>query len=673
MGRRVMQALGIGTSATHMEWFFGPKGLKFSEIGCRPPGVGCWDLYCAGNDIDLYREWAEAVVYGRTDAAAEPPLRGRHHRAAPGPRRARSATTRASRRSSRHGPVDHRRPPPGAGTPTQPVGPATWPTPGSACGTPTTTCCADARRRRAAPCRSSRAEPHGHAARPATHPDAWTRSSTRSGLHGPVRDHQRRLAGARARRRAALDTMLGGRSRQPAAVAPHAADCGTPTPSSPRPTGSVAAVLEEMQQLYLLGLDHAHAARSPSSAGIPRATRGCVQTPWRTPSDIVREMDARHLERVAERRTPSSGRVAGRTTGRPIAEAREAIAHELSDAEAVVIAGGPRRGAAGRPAPVQHRPRPRPPVIAWGAGAMALTERVVLFHDRAAHGPAHRRDATAGLGLVRRPWRSPSARDRLDLSDPVRMAICWPAGSPRPAACCSTPARRWTSACDGHLPAGAPVVGPDGSASHDRGSRMTTDPGDRPDEAAPPAQAGHQPAARERGPRRGQRSTPSSPRTRCRSSRAPSAPSSTAARPTRCACGTASSNQPQRRADEAGARTVAVVGDHRAARGLAGGVPAGDPARASTTSTSTTRSTRTWRTAPSGRPRCATRSATPRPTGCCTTPTPGRASCTTLQIQSKALRRHTTSRVYLPARFRRTTSTRCWWCTTATTTSTTPR
>lgn len=63
MGRRVIEALGIETSATHMEWFFGPKGLKFSEIGCRPPGVRAWDLYAAGNDIDIYREWASAVVF----------------------------------------------------------------------------------------------------------------------------------------------------------------------------------------------------------------------------------------------------------------------------------------------------------------------------------------------------------------------------------------------------------------------------------------------------------------------------------------------------------------------------------------------------------------------------------------------------------------------------------
>lgn len=63
MGQKVIGALGIWTSPTHMEWFFGPKGLKFSEIGCRPPGVGVWDLYCAANEFDLYAAWAHAVVH----------------------------------------------------------------------------------------------------------------------------------------------------------------------------------------------------------------------------------------------------------------------------------------------------------------------------------------------------------------------------------------------------------------------------------------------------------------------------------------------------------------------------------------------------------------------------------------------------------------------------------
>jgi carbamoylphosphate synthase large subunit len=64
LGKRVVEALGIETSPTHMEWFFGSKGLKFSEIGCRPPGVGAWDLHCAANEMDLYREWAAAICWG---------------------------------------------------------------------------------------------------------------------------------------------------------------------------------------------------------------------------------------------------------------------------------------------------------------------------------------------------------------------------------------------------------------------------------------------------------------------------------------------------------------------------------------------------------------------------------------------------------------------------------
>ena len=73
MGKKVIDVLGIGTSATHMEWFFGPRGLKFSEIGCRPPGVGAWDLYCAAYEMDVYKEWGMAIVHGHP---AQQPTRG---------------------------------------------------------------------------------------------------------------------------------------------------------------------------------------------------------------------------------------------------------------------------------------------------------------------------------------------------------------------------------------------------------------------------------------------------------------------------------------------------------------------------------------------------------------------------------------------------------------------
>jgi hypothetical protein len=66
-GRKVLSALQLVTTPTHMEWFYGPKGLFFSEIGARPPGVRVWDLYCAANEFDLYLEWAKAVVHGDCD------------------------------------------------------------------------------------------------------------------------------------------------------------------------------------------------------------------------------------------------------------------------------------------------------------------------------------------------------------------------------------------------------------------------------------------------------------------------------------------------------------------------------------------------------------------------------------------------------------------------------
>jgi len=68
MGAKVSRLLGLERSATHMEWFFGQKGLKFSEIGARPAGEKIWDMYKVGNDYDIYEQWASAVLHGRSTA-----------------------------------------------------------------------------------------------------------------------------------------------------------------------------------------------------------------------------------------------------------------------------------------------------------------------------------------------------------------------------------------------------------------------------------------------------------------------------------------------------------------------------------------------------------------------------------------------------------------------------
>ena len=121
LGQRVITALGIGTSATHMEWFAGTKGLYFSEIGARPPGVRAWDLYAAGNDFDVYREWANAIVHGRL--AGSPSRRFAAGMIALRPERdgAISGYDGVDELQRRHGEwvIDAHLPPPG--TPTQPV------------------------------------------------------------------------------------------------------------------------------------------------------------------------------------------------------------------------------------------------------------------------------------------------------------------------------------------------------------------------------------------------------------------------------------------------------------------------------------------------------------------------------------------------------------------------
>jgi carbamoylphosphate synthase large subunit len=121
MGRRVITALGIGTSATHMEWFFGPKGLKFSEIGCRPPGVGAWDLYSAGNEMDIYHEWAMAIVNGETGSAPSRRYASGMVALRPDQDGQISGYTGVEELQREHGEwvIDAHLPPPG--TPTQPV------------------------------------------------------------------------------------------------------------------------------------------------------------------------------------------------------------------------------------------------------------------------------------------------------------------------------------------------------------------------------------------------------------------------------------------------------------------------------------------------------------------------------------------------------------------------
>ncbi len=60
---QALQALGMQTGLSHMEWFQRPDGsVAVSEVGARPPGAQFMTLMSYAHDTDMYRAWAELVI-----------------------------------------------------------------------------------------------------------------------------------------------------------------------------------------------------------------------------------------------------------------------------------------------------------------------------------------------------------------------------------------------------------------------------------------------------------------------------------------------------------------------------------------------------------------------------------------------------------------------------------
>ena len=71
VGTRAVQALGLSTGLSHLEWFRRPDGtVAISEVGARPPGAQIASLMSWAHDADLYAGWADLVVHGRFDPPA---------------------------------------------------------------------------------------------------------------------------------------------------------------------------------------------------------------------------------------------------------------------------------------------------------------------------------------------------------------------------------------------------------------------------------------------------------------------------------------------------------------------------------------------------------------------------------------------------------------------------
>jgi hypothetical protein len=212
------------------------------------------------------------------------------------------------------------------------------------------------------------------------------------------------------------------------------------------------AVLDELQELYAIRLEHALQAVDAirRSSARPRTRTAALADAERA----VRLVDAQHLERVAA--AQADFEAAWSPGERPaVAAHRAAVADRARAAEVLVVAGG-HVGVLLRVLTRFELAAVLPErVVAWSAGAMALTERVVLFGS----GPAEVYDA--GIGLLPGAVLLPHARRRLPVDDPVEMGLL--ARRFAPARCLVLDDRvRVDLDADGRLPAGTRIIDPAG-------------------------------------------------------------------------------------------------------------------------------------------------------------------------------------------------------------------
>jgi hypothetical protein len=179
--------------------------------------------------------------------------------------------------------------------------------------------------------------------------------------------------------------------------------------------------LHRLQDLYRLRLDH---ALEPARTLMRRAgSDRLLDEHRRAAIRALRTLDRQHLTRLRAIHIEFARRWQTAERG-VVAEQRNEIATELADCRALLIAGG-------HVAVLLNRLRLFDPIalledrplLAWSAGAMALAERVVLFHDSPPQGAGNPEVLDAGLGVVRGIVPLPDASRRLQIDDPVRVSL----------------------------------------------------------------------------------------------------------------------------------------------------------------------------------------------------------------------------------------------------------
>ena len=199
------------------------------------------------------------------------------------------------------------------------------------------------------------------------------------------------------------------------------------------------AALRHRQDFYRIRLEHSLAAELVIRTQKREAPADVVAEQTEASINAIRELDAAHLATCARLHAAFEARWSLKS--RPsVVRHRQELAELVSDCDAIAIAGGHvatlvnRFALFGIGELVAGRI-----VFAWSGGAMAVSERVVLFHDDPPQGAGASEVLDAGLGLVPGVVVLPQPEMRLRLERKERVQ-----GLVRrfaPALCLALPAR----------------------------------------------------------------------------------------------------------------------------------------------------------------------------------------------------------------------------------------
>lgn len=228
------------------------------------------------------------------------------------------------------------------------------------------------------------------------------------------------------------------------------------------------AILRHRQDFYRIRLEHALDAQYVIDNRA--APDDILEDEAHASIQAIREIDRMHLERC--RRDRQEFDEHWRPTERPvIAEQRAEIAEIVKDCEAIAIAGGHVASLLNRLRLFGIGELARGKfVFAWCAGAMAVSDRVVLFHESPPQGQGAAEVLDDGLGLAGNVVVLPQPEIRLRLDDRERIQVMVRRFAP--SVCVPMPARsRVTWLADGPKSAhGVLALRDDGTARRFRGS-----------------------------------------------------------------------------------------------------------------------------------------------------------------------------------------------------------